>query len=80
MSKIPQDIDATIASDDQVDEARLLLESVLRGLAYSLVHNNRPPNVDAEVAGILTRFRRIANVIGGVTVPLDAGNRYKKKS
>ncbi len=75
MSKIPQDIDATIASDDQVDEARVLLESVLRGLAYSLVHNNRPPTVDAEVAAILTRSRNIVSDIGGVTVPLDAGNR-----
>ncbi len=33
------------------------------------------PTVDAEVAAILSRSRSIVNSIGGVTIPLDVGNR-----
>jgi hypothetical protein len=75
MSMHPPDIDATVAKHEQVDQARLLLEKVLCGLAQSLVSNNRPDSINPQMANLLTKSRNVLldnNV--GVAVPLKAGN------
>jgi hypothetical protein len=72
MTAEPPDIEATVATEVQVEEARSLLESVLCGLAFSLANNNRPPDsISDDMDELLTNSRNvIVNVVGGVTVPV----------
>jgi hypothetical protein len=79
MSMHPRlDIEDTIANDKEVEQARLLLENVLCGLAQSLVSNiHRPDSLNPGIADLLNRSRKvIVNTNIGVTIPLNVGTSH----